>query len=658
MLNIRTYFFLLTLIFFGWFQLNAQSKRELKHDAEKAIQNKDWNAAVQYYNRLLRKDSANNAIKFRYAELSYLNYDLDVAFKYFLSVSASDHGEKFPLCFYYLGQLCKHKEQYKEAKAWFTRFTKLNYSGERNNYFNAKTNIELEACDWAMQEVKKKKTLSIEHLSQSINSKSNEFAAVEKDSVLYYASAKFPDKKSDDGDEVFSKIYRAEFKGKRWQKIRALDSTINKSHFHQANAAFNEENTLMIVSKCSLINSSEYHCDLYLSKKQNNKWTNPSFLDARINAPNSTNTQASFAKVNGKTLLFFASNREGGEGDMDIWYAQMTDSGTFEKPVNAGKTINTVDDEITPWFDNANQVLFFSSTYFKGLGGYDIFKSEFKNKAFSPPQNLAYPINSSYNDVYYSMNSGATKSYLSSNRLGSYFENKVNCCNDIYRFKIDTVKVVPVIPTIVPPTRKDTVIAMKEQLKLLVPLTLYFNNDEPDPRTKNIVTTKNYENLYFEYSRYSQMYANEFSKGLTGEQKEAAADDILNFFSDSLDVGFDHLKRFAEMLQKVVLNNETVKITFKGYCSPLASSDYNINLAKRRISSLENYFTEYKNGWFLKYINNPNEKEGKIIFEEVDIGELSVSKASDDFKDKRNSVYSPKAACERKIQILAIQFGK
>ncbi|MEI6020174.1 MAG: hypothetical protein WCR21_03530 [Bacteroidota bacterium] len=638
-------------------QVNAQSKRELKHGAEKAIQDKDWNAAVQYYNRLLRKDSANNAIKFRYAELSYLNYDLDVAFKMFLSVSASDHGEKFPLSFYYLGQLCKHKEQYKEAKAWFTRFSKLNYSGDRSVYYNNRANIEIEACDWAMTEVKKKKPLPIEHLSQSINSKSNEFAAVEKDSVLYYASAKFPDKKSDDGDEVFCKIYRAEFKGKRWQKIRALDTTINKSHFHQANTAFNDKNTVMIVSKCALINSSEYRCDFYLSKKANNKWLNPSLLDERINEPNSTNTQASFAIINNKTFLFFASNRKGGEGGMDIWYSQMTDSGTFEKPVNAGKSINTEDDEITPWFDNANQVLFFSSTYYKGLGGYDIFRSSYKNNVFSVPQNLGYPINSSYNDVYYSMNSNAAKSYLSSNRVGSYFENKINCCNDIYRFNIDTVKALPKPPTIVPPTKKDTVIAMKEQLKLLVPLTLYFNNDEPDPRTKNIVTNKNYENLYFEYSRYSQMYANEFSKGLSGEQKEAATDDILNFFNDSLDIGFDHLKRFAEMLQKVVLNNETVKITFKGYCSPLASSDYNINLAKRRISSLENYFTEYKNGWFLKYINNPNDKEGKIIFEEVDIGELSVSKASDDYKDKRNSVYSPKAAGERKIQILAIQFG-
>ena len=638
--------------------LFSQSKRELKHGADKAIHNKDWNAATQYYNRLLRKDSGNIAMKYKYAEMLRMNYDLDLAFKAYLAVSSADHGEKFPLAYYYLAQLSKHKEQYKEAKAFFTRFTALNYQGERKDYFTAKTMLELDACDWAMKEVKKKKTIPIEHLSQSINSKSNEFAAVEKDSVLYYATAKFPDRKSDDGDEVFTKIYRAEFKGKRWQKIKALDTTVNKAFFHQANAAFNDKNTRMLMSKCKLINGSEYHCDLYMSQKIKDKWQNAVKLDTNLNKTNSTNSQPCFATINQKTYVFFSSNRPGGEGGMDIWYARMKDSVSFEIPVNAGKNINSPDDEITPWYDNDSKTLFFSSTYFKGLGGYDIFKSLYKNDSFEAPQNLGYPINSSYNDVYYSMNSAGTKSYLSSNRLGSYFENKVNCCNDIYRFAIDTVKPVAKETPSLTPIKRDSLVVMKEQLKLLVPLTLYFNNDEPDPRTKNIVTTKNYENLFFEYSRYAQMYANEFSKGLNGDAKDAASDDIMAFFGDSLETGYEHLKRFSEMLQKVLLNNETVKITFKGYCSPLASSDYNINLAKRRISSLKNYFTEYKNGWFLKYINNSNENGGKIIFEEVDIGELEVSKASDDFKDKRNSVYSPRAACERKIQILAIQFGK
>jgi hypothetical protein len=99
---------------------------------------------------------------------------------------------------------------------------------------------------------------------------------------------------------------------------------------------------------------------------------------------------------------------------------------------------------------------------------------------------------------------------------------------------------------------------------------------------------------------------------------------------------------------------QKVKITLKGFCSPLATTNYNINLAKRRVSSVENYFRDYNNGAFAKYINNKNPNEGGIEFTEDDIGELTGSKVSDDLKDKRNSVYSPNAGVERKIKVLSI----
>jgi hypothetical protein len=153
------------------------------------------------------------------------------------------------------------------------------------------------------------------------------------------------------------------------------------------------------------------------------------------------------------------------------------------------------------------------------------------------------------------------------------------------------------------------------------------------------------------------LYSKEFSGGLTNELKDKATNKIENFFADSVDAGMEDLRKFSDLLQKVLLKGETVKITMKGYCSPLASTDYNINLAKRRISSLRNYFTETKSGFFVRYINNTNVNEGKIIFEDVDIGELPASKVSDDLKDKRNSVYNPIAASERKIQIIAVSFG-
>src|SRR5690606_31737383 len=115
---------------------------------------------------------------------------------------------------------------------------------------------------------------------------------------------------------------------------------------------------------------------------------------------------------------------------------------------------------------------------------------------------------------------------------------------------------------------------------------LYFHNDEPDPKRMDTTTIKNYETTFNEYKLLAPQYILEYSKDLKGTTKELAKNKIENFFTDSVDVGLDDLKRFASMLEKILESGETVKITLKGYCSPLASSSYNINLAKRRISSL------------------------------------------------------------------------
>jgi hypothetical protein len=326
----------------------------------------------------------------------------------------------------------------------------------------------------------------------------------------------------------------------------------------------------------------------------------------------------------------------------------MNTDGTYEKPINAGKKINTIEDEITPFYVKEIHTLYFSSTWHKGLGNFDIFKSEFKVNEFTEPENVGYPINSSYNDIYYSVNSKKDKAYISSNRIGSFFEDKPSCCNDIYSFSI---------PPLTEPIKPiDTTELLINQLKVLCPLTLYFHNDEPEPKTKVIVTKKNYKKTYDDYTLLKNKYISEYTKGNVGEQKEYSENRILNFFEDSLDAGMQDLEKFASLLESVLKRNEKVKITMKGFCSPLASTDYNVNLAKRRISSLQNYFIEYKDGMFLKYINNYNEAEGRIEFFNEDIGELPVSNVSDDVNDIKNSVYSPSAASERKIQIIAISF--
>ncbi|MES2398012.1 MAG: SPOR domain-containing protein, partial [Bacteroidota bacterium] len=317
---------------------------------------------------------------------------------------------------------------------------------------------------------------------------------------------------------------------------------------------------------------------------------------------------------------------------------------------NAGKKVNTLDDEITPFYCKPCQELFFSSTWHKGLGGFDIFKSYYKNNELGEPQNVGIPVNSSYNDIYFSISSKRTEAFLSSNRPGSFFEEKESCCNDIYMFKI------PGVPGIEePPKKVDSTQIFVAEMKLLVPLTLYFHNDEPDKKTLAITTTKNYKKTYEDYSAMRDLYKKEYSKGAKGADLDRANNDIDVLFEDSVDAGMQDLEKFARLMLKVLKDGEKVSITMKGYCSPLASTDYNVNLAKRRISSLRNYFMEYENGIFVPYVNNTNENEASIAFFNEDIGELKARpNVSDDYYDTKNSIFNPAAAIERKIQIIAV----
>jgi hypothetical protein len=647
----RFLYFIAIISSFQW--ANAQSNKTLKIQAQTAMNQKDWYSASVFYGKLVARDSSNLDVNYNYAEASRLNFDLDIASYWYNKVILIDNGKKYPLCFFYKAQILQTQGNYKEAKKWYSKFSKSRKAkSPKYAYYVKKAAIQAEGCDLAQVLKSNPVNYRIIHLDTNVNSKVSEYAPFEKDSTLFFSSLRTKVKKyADEEDQVpMNKVYSSDYRNEKWQKVKVLDTTINATYIHNANICFSDDYQQMIISRCQNKNATEYVCELFESRFANNKWQTMIKLGEPINLKGYSSTQPNYGKLNDSTFLFFASNRPGGEGAYDIWYAYRKNDGSFDKPRNAGKLVNTPDDDITPWFINDQQLLYFSSTYHKGMGGFDIHRSEFKNNTFGEAINAGYPVNSSYNDIYYSVNKEGTFAYLSSNRIGSYFEHKLNCCNDIYRFQLE--------PKEKPQAPIDSIKLIQGQMKVLVPLTLYFHNDEPDAKTKAITTKKNYEKTYEDYIVLKPQYNKEYSANLQKEDKEKALEKIEDFFADSVDVGMSELRKFSELLEQVLSKNEKVKITMKGYCSPLASTDYNINLAKRRISSLRNYFYEYKNGIFTKYIDNKNEAEGRITFEDVEIGELPVSKVSDDLKDKRNSVYSPFAARERKIQIIAVSFGE
>jgi len=187
----------------------------------------------------------------------------------------------------------------------------------------------------------------------------------------------------------------------------------------------------------------------------------------------------------------------------------------------------------------------------------------------------------------------------------------------------------------------------------LLPLTLYFDNDAPDPRSRETVTTKNYEELFVAYYRKKREFITNYSEGQPLVMLDAKAQEVLEFFDTELKGNYDTLGVFSETLIKYLQQGNTAIISIRGFASPLAATDYNKNLGKRRVNCLMNHFTDYRDGMLQRYL-----ADGSLILKEVSFGESNADKTiSENPKDRRNSVYSPKASRERKVQIVKITIG-
>ena len=116
-------------------------------------------------------------------------------------------------------------------------------------------------------------------------------------------------------------------------------------------------------------------------------------------------------------VLYFASDKPGGYGGTDIYRAVANHSGFGAHPINLGPVVNTTEDEAFPFF--IENTLYFTSNGHGGLGGLDIFRSEQANGEFTPPINLAYPINSTADDFSLVTAPDQRNGYFASSRTGN-----------------------------------------------------------------------------------------------------------------------------------------------------------------------------------------------------------------------------------------------
>ena len=180
---------------------------------------------------------------------------------------------------------------------------------------------------------------------------------------------------------------------------------------------------------------------------------------------------------------------------------------------------------------------------------------------------------------------------------------------------------------------------------LMKPITLYFENDRPDPRTKQETTNTEYMGLYNNYMAAKSNYVTSAGKGLAGAQKTNAENAVESFFNDSIQTGYDRLVKMTNFIVEALKDGHQVEFTISGFASPLSSSDYNKHLSARRIESVLNYMKQAHGGFLAPYINGS--KPGLTIHK-VPEGQVNHSFST---TAVRETVYGLQAAKDRKIVI-------
>lgn len=392
--------------------------------------------AIPYYESVYEKDNTNAYAVNQVAQSELYVRDYKEAEKWFNTLVGLKSAE-YPLALYWYGIVLKYNAKYDLAKQTFQNFIKT-YLGDNAVQYKKLANAQIQGCDLAVQMMANPLKVRITHLGTAVNGLYTELSPMPiGDSLLLFASLKSdtpiyldPAKKY----KQFAQFYISKRNDSTYsQGVLYTDIPVN-TDTHTGNGCFSPDGMRFYFTRCSPDQTLKMICSIYMSENKDGKWGDPQKLPAEVNADNSTNTQPTIGESKEGEVIYFVSDRANGSGGKDIWYVVRDKSGNYQPAKNLGKKINTGGDEVTPYYDNDEKILYYSSNGEVGMGGFDIFRSKGETNKFDNPQNLGYPINSPDDDEYFVLDKSKHGGYLVSNRPGTMSVKSETCCDDIWRF--------------------------------------------------------------------------------------------------------------------------------------------------------------------------------------------------------------------------------
>lgn len=423
------------LILFS-FSLQAQDKMSWKKHVklgDELYQKAAYADAGEHYRAAFKLKPKKKELAYAAGDCFYTIRDYRNAADAWKNVK--DDNAAYPMIGLKYARCLKQNGEHEAASSELVKFLG-NYNGADKATVSQIVQTELRGCELAAQATMKgdDPNIVLEHLSSNINTPETEFGPIPfSEEALYFSSTMA--KRA----EIYRSIRPTDAD---WGKASPIENfpVIENDHF--CNGTLTPDASRFYFTICK---SEEKwgglttHCEIFVTRRVGKTWTSAERLPDYINEQNVSTTQPNVVQVDNTEILYFASNRSGGMGGMDIWYTTReisSNANDFTLPINAGSRINTKGDDITPFYDKIEGALYFASNGAVSIGGFDIFKSKGAKSLWQNAENIGTPLNSPADDFSFVKTPSGKSGYIVSNR--SYGMEKVNTTDeDIFGFSYE-----------------------------------------------------------------------------------------------------------------------------------------------------------------------------------------------------------------------------
>ena len=630
---------LATTFVFANYKVDAQSPVRTINTGDKEIALADvlfgqgsYFNAIDYYQDLKNKDERNPFYTYIIGECLRFTRDYVPSAHYYAEAYYLDKND-FPASAFYAGQMYKQQGEYQQAITWFKQFLednkKTSGGASRNDPYHRKLSqkdikkfkklaqIEIDGCIMAMASIKEPQPVNIINCGPNVNTAYTElspyplgdtvllFSTMNQNNVIYTT-------KGTRGSEI-KEHFMTSHKQMRTDVVDSFewplafrDGDFNAPGFHTGNGCYSPGGDRFYYTRCGEGDSAKIICSIYYSQFGAHGWEPSVLVGGNVNEPGSSNTMPFVAKVGKKEVLYFSSDRKlQSRGGYDIWYSIIDPrSGTFRRPQNCGKQVNTPSDEITPYYDTRVGKLYFSSNGKKSFGGFDIYSADGGPSRYTNIQNMGYPINTSADELYYIKDPiGKPEGYLVSNRIGTIALKNPTCCNDIWRVQNEPRLVIigKVVDKKTQQLLSQDVVKMTDQKGELVT----FNSDDGN------FTFQMTRNHSYVITADKPGYTSSRATVSTMSVKRSDKDDTVNvtifldtikksFYVSNIYYDYDQATLRPESVASLdtvvafLKDNASISVEIYSYTDGKGTPEYNEALSQRRAQSVLDYLE--KNG--------------------------------------------------------------